>query len=91
MGLGVGMHGDPDAPPDVDGDADDSFTGDQRNFHNPPPRSVASQSIRAPSPPPGPILDHSHLKPGNQSTLLSHDRTLGLYRANAKKTQDPDL
>ncbi|KAH9169128.1 HCP-like protein [Lactarius sanguifluus] len=41
--------------------------------------------------PPGPILDHSHLRPGNQAALLSHERTLELYRANAKKTQDPDL
>jgi uncharacterized protein len=56
------------------------------------PGSVASQSIRSPSPPPaGPILDHSHLRPGNQASLLSHERTLELYRANAKKTQDPDL
>ena len=54
-------------------------------------QSVASQSVRAPSPPPGPILDHSHLRPGNQAALLSHDRTLELYRANAKKTQDPEL
>ena len=54
--------------------------------------SNASQSVRAPSPPPaGPILDHSHLRPGNQASLLSHERTLELYRANAKKTQDPDL
>ncbi|KAE9409279.1 HCP-like protein [Gymnopus androsaceus JB14] len=54
-------------------------------------RSIAAQSTRAPSPPPGPILDHSHLRPGNQAALLSHERTLELYRANAKKTQDPDL
>lgn len=54
--------------------------------------SVATQSIRAPSPPPnGPLLDHSHLRPGKQAALLSHERTLELYRANAKKTQDPDL
>lgn len=54
--------------------------------------SVATQSIRAPSPPAnGPILDHSHLRPGKQAALLSHERTLELYRANAKKTQDPDL
>ncbi|KAJ7269385.1 hypothetical protein B0H12DRAFT_1009595 [Mycena haematopus] len=56
-----------------------------------PTRSAATQSARAPSPPPGPILDHSHLRPGTQAALLSHERTLELYRANAKKTQDPDL
>ncbi|THG96313.1 hypothetical protein EW026_g5499 [Hermanssonia centrifuga] len=74
-------------PPALDGD--DFYTGSQANFHDPP--SIASQSVRAPSPPTGPILDHSHLRPGNQASLLSHDRTLELYRANAKKTQDPDL
>ncbi|CAK5280657.1 unnamed protein product [Mycena citricolor] len=56
-----------------------------------PVGSVATQSVRNPSPPPGPILDHSHLRPGNQASLLSHQRTLELYRANAKKTQDPEL
>jgi len=60
--------------------------GDYRNS-----ASVATQSVRSPSPPAGPILDHSHLRPGNQASLLSHERTLELYRANAKKTQDPDL
>lgn len=92
----VGGNDDPDAQPDVDGDADDFYAGTQGNFNEtvfPPAssRSVASQSVRAPSPPPGPILDHSHLRPGNQAALLSHERTLELYRANAKKTQDPDL
>jgi TPR repeat protein len=52
---------------------------------------MPAQSVRGPSPPPGPILDHSHLRPGNSASLLSHERTLELYRANAKKTQDPDL
>ncbi|KAG6811269.1 hypothetical protein H0H92_008263 [Tricholoma furcatifolium] len=57
-----------------------------------PPSSQATNSIRAPSPSAsGPILDHSHLRPGKQAALLSHERTLELYRANAKKTQDPDL
>jgi uncharacterized protein len=35
--------------------------------------------------PSGPLLDHSHLRPGAQAALLSHERTLELYRANAKK------
>ena len=74
-----------------DGDGDD-FYQSQSQYEQPyGARSVATQSIRAPSPPPGPILDHSHLRPGNQAALLSHERTLELYRANAKKTQDPDL
>ncbi|KAF9018099.1 HCP-like protein, partial [Hymenopellis radicata] len=85
-------------PQDQDTDPDDFYNG---NGSHPPStympdpysqsRSVATQSIRAPSPPPAPILDHSHLRPGNQAALLSHERTLELYRANAKKTQDPDL
>ncbi|KAG7099998.1 Chitin synthase regulator 2 [Marasmius oreades] len=77
---------------------DDFFSGDangttnaQYYADNSYSRSAATQSVRAPSPPPGPILDHSHLRPGNQASLLSHERTLELYRANAKKTQDPDL
>ncbi|ORY34809.1 hypothetical protein BCR39DRAFT_514922 [Naematelia encephala] len=40
---------------------------------------------------PAPILDQSHLRPGKQAALLSHDRTLELYRENAKKTNDPEL
>ena len=83
-----------DEPPSPQ-DGDDFFTS-QAGFSDPrqsfAPHSVAgSHSIRAPSPPPGPILDHSHLRPGNQASLLSHERTLELYRANAKKTQDPEL
>ncbi|KAF7791110.1 hypothetical protein EIP86_002071 [Pleurotus ostreatoroseus] len=70
-------------------DGDDFYAGSQNNYME--QQSSASQSVRAPSPPPGPILDHSHLRPGKQAALLSHERTLELYRANAKKTQDPDL
>ncbi|KDQ18199.1 hypothetical protein BOTBODRAFT_29541 [Botryobasidium botryosum FD-172 SS1] len=40
---------------------------------------------------PPPLLDHSHLRPGKEASLLSHERTLELYRANAKKTGDPTL
>ncbi len=39
----------------------------------------------------GALLDHSHLRPGQQAALLSHGQTLELYRQNAKKTNDPDL
>ncbi|KAK1226448.1 Chitin synthase 4 [Marasmius sp. AFHP31] len=84
-------------PPQQNND-DDFFNGDSNGQNTPQyytdnsyQRSVATQSVRAPSPPQGPILDHSHLRPGNQASLLSHERTLELYRANAKKTQDPDL
>jgi hypothetical protein len=33
----------------------------------------------------------AHLRPGKSASLLSHDRTLELYRENAKKTNDPEL
>ena len=88
------MNGDLEPPSPPDGD--DFYTGSQSNFNEPPmfppsTHSVATQSIRDVTPPPGPLLDHSHLKPGNQASLLRYDQTLELYRANAKKTQDPDL
>lgn len=71
-------------------DGDDFYAGSQSGFE--PPLPPGSQSVREPSPSaPAPILDHSHLRPGKQAALLSHERTLELYRANAKKTQDPDL
>ncbi|KAH7338855.1 hypothetical protein B0J17DRAFT_571175 [Rhizoctonia solani] len=38
-----------------------------------------------------PLLDHSHLRPGKEANLLSHERTLELYRANARKSNDPDV
>lgn len=40
---------------------------------------------------PAPLLDQSHLRPGKEAALLSHNRTLELYRENAKKTNDPEL
>ncbi|KAK0560974.1 Chitin synthase 4 [Tilletia horrida] len=39
----------------------------------------------------GMLLDHRHLQPGKQAALLSHEKTLELYRHNAKKTNDPTL
>lgn len=95
-----------DVSPEQEDDNDDFFNGNTsgqngglhpNGSYNPAvgdyrtSASVATQSVRSPSPPPGPLLDHSHLRPGNQASLLSHERTLELYRANAKKTQDPDL
>ena len=55
------------------------------------PRITQQQPNTQNRPPSPPILDHSHLRPGNQAALLSHERTLALYRANAKKNQDPDV
>ncbi|GAA6000147.1 hypothetical protein JCM10207_007878 [Rhodosporidiobolus poonsookiae] len=42
-------------------------------------------------PAPAQLLDQSHLRVGNMASLLSHERTLELYRQNAKKTNDPDI
>ncbi|GAA5901143.1 hypothetical protein JCM8208_002288 [Rhodotorula glutinis] len=42
-------------------------------------------------PPPAQLLDQSHLRVGTMASLLSHDKTLELYRQNAKKTNDPDI
>ena len=48
--------------------------------------------IRAPYPQRYVILTHTaHLRPGKAASLLTHDRTLELYRENAKKTNDPEL
>ncbi|KAI7867140.1 hypothetical protein BDF14DRAFT_751388 [Spinellus fusiger] len=37
------------------------------------------------------LLDHSHLKPGSQASLLSYNQTINMYRDNAKKTNSPDI
>jgi TPR repeat protein len=68
-------------PPDA---ADDFYGAHQNGSSTFSPQQSHSQSQ-------GPLLDHSHLRPGNQASLLSYERTLELYRANAKKTQDPDI
>ncbi|WFD42920.1 Chitin synthase 4 [Malassezia psittaci] len=39
----------------------------------------------------GPMLDHSHLQPGETVSLLSHTETMDMYRQNAKKSNDPQL
>jgi TPR repeat protein len=41
--------------------------------------------------PPIPLLSHSHLQVGAKASLLSHAKTLELYRANAKKANDPEI
>ncbi|KAI8099546.1 uncharacterized protein BX664DRAFT_321571 [Halteromyces radiatus] len=37
------------------------------------------------------LLDHSHLKPGDNASLLSYATTINMYRANAKKTNDMEI
>ncbi|CAE6462921.1 unnamed protein product [Rhizoctonia solani] len=55
-------------------------------------RFVTTQSVTTkPLPGEQPLLDHSHLRPGKEANLLSHERTLELYRANARKSNDPDV
>ncbi len=81
------MHSEDDlVQHDPDAEADDFFNGaaSSSNGYHPPSNayspyyrttdSITTHSTRAPSPPPSaPILDHSHLRPGNQASLLSHD------------------
>ncbi|GAC95170.1 hypothetical protein PHSY_002745 [Pseudozyma hubeiensis SY62] len=55
------------------------------------PAGATRPASIAPSVASGPLLDHSHLKVGQQASLLSHGKTLELYRQNAKKTNDPNL
>lgn len=37
------------------------------------------------------VLSQAHLRPGDKVALLSHHKTLELYRANVKKTNDPEI
>ncbi|KAI9487619.1 MAG: hypothetical protein EXX96DRAFT_553985 [Benjaminiella poitrasii] len=37
------------------------------------------------------FLNHDHLKPGNNAELLSYDKTIIMYRENAKRTNDPAI
>ena len=53
--------------------------------------SPSTNNVSLPRPPSPPILDQSHLHPGEKASLLSHEQTLALYRSNAQKTSDPDL
>lgn len=38
-----------------------------------------------------PLLDHSHLKPGDNASLLSYSQTINMYRENAKKSNNVDI
>ncbi|CEP16865.1 hypothetical protein [Parasitella parasitica] len=37
------------------------------------------------------LLNHSHLKPGKDASLLSYAETINMYRENAQKTNNPDI
>ncbi|KAH9837941.1 uncharacterized protein C8Q71DRAFT_898820 [Rhodofomes roseus] len=58
-------------PPDPDGDDFYASQTDFRDQHANTAPSIATQSIWVPSPPLSPVLDQSHLRPGNQAALLS--------------------
>ncbi|KAG8895434.1 hypothetical protein FRC01_012366 [Tulasnella sp. 417] len=60
----------------------------QQQFQQPDSRRTSG----VPSPPsPPPLFDHSHLRPGKSAQLLSADKTLEMYRQNAKKSSDPEI
>lgn len=37
------------------------------------------------------FLNHNHLKPGDHAELLSYNKTINMYRENAKRTNDPTI
>lgn len=55
------------------------------------PSSASNSAGESVPPPPAPLLNQSHLQVGDMASLLSHDKTLELYRLNARKTNDPDI
>lgn len=57
-----------------------SSTSNNQNRHN----SVTSNQSEQ-------LLNHSHLKPGRDASLLSYAQTINMYRENAKKTNNPDI
>ncbi|KAF8515581.1 hypothetical protein JB92DRAFT_2914551 [Gautieria morchelliformis] len=89
--LAHSQYGDPRQTqyyPEEDQDNGRQSFYQQSSYPQPTPHRNVNDRPPSPS---GPLLDHSHLRPGNQAALLSHQRTLELYRANAKKTQDPEI
>lgn len=53
-----------------------SFSSSQQSFQS----TVSDQ-----------LLDHSHLKPGENASLLSYSKTINLYRENAKKSNNMEI
>ena len=82
------FYADPDTPPRAS-------LGQQQHpqqLYTPAPVNgshTGQQSSNPPSPPP--ILDHSHLQPGDKAALRSYERTLSEYRENAKKSNMPHV
>lgn len=55
------------------------------------PHLAPSPSADLPSAPSVAHLSQAHLRPGHGVSLLSHQKTLDMYRANVKKTNDPEV
>ncbi|KAK9369628.1 hypothetical protein V1509DRAFT_562426 [Lipomyces kononenkoae] len=74
--------------------ASSSKTNPYGSSQNPHHQSSHSHS-RTPSMPPAAPFDQGHLLatlgPEGQHALVAHEKTLDLYRANVKKTQDPSI
>jgi hypothetical protein len=70
--------------PPSEAEQDDFYAG-QDEFGQAQYQREEDAASLAPTTLTGPVLDQSHLRPGKQAALLSHERTLELYRANAKK------
>lgn len=56
-----------------------------------PQLGPSSSGDLPPVPPVAPHLTQAHLRPGQGVSLLSHQKTLDMYRANVKKTNDPEV
>lgn len=72
---------------------DDGFYGNTANYpysqqRNESPVYGQGTDLRNSSPA---MLDQSHLQPGNKAALLSNEQSLALYRANAKKSSNPEI
>lgn len=69
----------------------DGFYGNTANYpYNQQPTEAGPYAQDPRNASPG-MLDQSHLQPGAQAALLSNEQSLALYRANAKKSSNPDI
>lgn len=60
--------------------------------HAPSPHKISPDASQEESKPPvDQLLNHSHLKPGKDASLLSYAQTITMYKESAKKTNSPDM
>ncbi|OBZ86587.1 Protein SKT5 [Choanephora cucurbitarum] len=64
----------------------DSLPSLDSSSSSPTLSSIATDSSKRHS-----LLDHSHLKPGHNASLLSYSQTIQMYQENAKKTNNMDV